>query len=171
VHRSERSYDVHQELALTQQELAHQRAESRRKSARMDKVEALVAEAYKELEASLKREQSLREKLATNDRRWKEEVEALMQQLPIPNEQEILLFQGRDVPLPGTGFENVPLPGTGFEDVPLPGTGFENVPLPGTGFENVPLPGTGFENVPLPGTGFEDVPLPGTGPGGLWMGF
>ena len=76
--------------ALTQQELAHQRAESRRKSARMDKVEALVAEAYKELEASLKREQSLREKLATNDRRWKEEVEALMQQeqLPIPNEQE-----------------------------------------------------------------------------------
>ena len=88
MHRSERSYDVHQELALTQQELAHQRAESRRKSARMDKVEALVAEAYKELEASLKREQSLREKLATNDRRWKEEVEALMQQLPIPNEQE-----------------------------------------------------------------------------------
>ena len=83
-----RPYDVHQELALTQQELAHQRAESRRKSARMDEVEALVAEAYKELEASLKREQSLREKLATNDRRWKEEVEALMQQLPIPNEQE-----------------------------------------------------------------------------------
>ena len=75
-------------IAITQQELAHQRAESRRKSARMDKVEALVAEAYKELEASLKREQSLREKLATNDRRWKEEVEALMQQLPIPNEQE-----------------------------------------------------------------------------------
>ena len=105
MHRSERSYDVHQELALTQQELAHQRAESRRKSVRLDEMEALVAEAYKELAASLKRaelaaslkqelaaslkrEQSLREKLAANDRRWKEEVEALMQQLPIPNEQE-----------------------------------------------------------------------------------
>ena len=86
--RMHRPDDVRRELALAHQELAHQRAESRRKSARMDEVEALVAEAYKELEASLKREQSLREKLATNDRRWKEEVEALMQQLPIPNEQE-----------------------------------------------------------------------------------
>lgn len=83
--RTGRSNDVRQELALAHQELAHRRAESQRHSVRVDEVEALVAEAYAELAASLKREASLREKLARNDKRWKEKVEALTRQL---SEQE-----------------------------------------------------------------------------------